>query len=205
MLHPRQGDVGDVAPLPLTKRGCSFGCFSSRCTGNSFEAGSPSRTASTIADSRCSGTEPRWLADLRLGRVRVGDQRLRGDQHAGGAVAALQAVPSRSCPAARSMSRRPRNPSDRGDAMACATRPSGRRAPARRRASPSRRRKCHAHSDVRAGQAQLVPQPVDERQARQHCAGATPLTSTALACKTLTRLRFLVRAACSTRGGTPTR
>src|SRR5882724_5308047 len=112
------------------------------------------------------------VADLLLGGVGIGiDQALRGDQHAAGAIAALQAVGL-----AEGILQRAHRAVGLGEAF-YGRHPVAARLHCIHEAGPHGLAVQHHRAgaadavlaaDMRPGQAQLVPQPVDERQSRGH-------------------------------------
>src|SRR5258708_22189153 len=118
------------------------------------------------------------VADLRLGRVRIRvQQSLRSDEHAGRAVAALQAV--RLAEAVLQHAHRAvglREALDGGDAVAVRLHRVHEAGAYWLAVEHHRARAANAvlAADVRAGEPELLPQPVDERKPRLHLS-RTPL------------------------------
>src|SRR5436190_4155921 len=112
------------------------------------------------------------IADLRLGRIRIRvQQSLRGDEHSRRAVAALQAV--RLAEAVLQNAHRAvgfRETLDGGDAVAVRLHRVHEAGPYGFPVEHHRARAADAvlAADVRAGEEQVVAQPVDQRQPRRH-------------------------------------
>src|SRR6266496_2785426 len=111
------------------------------------------------------------VADLAFRRIGIRiEQRLRGDQHSRSAVAALQAV--RLAEAVLQHAHRavgPRQAFDGGHAVPVRLHCIHKAGPDRLAVEHHRARAADAvlAADVSAGKAQLLPQPVDEREARR--------------------------------------
>ena len=197
VLHPGSAMSATKRPRPVTKRGSSlvrrlradvaepmaaWQCAHLASLGQAL-GGERDRIDDLLVAGAAAQVAADRLADLLLGRPRVGvEQRLRRDQHARRAVAALQRV--RLAEAVLQHAQRAvglRQALDRGDAVAVRLHREHQAGAHRLAVEHDRARAADAvlAADVRAGEAQILAQPVDEREPRRHLAvRLTPLTST---------------------------